>query len=147
MIDTISIPAIVGIGLALVAIYKYLIFPLFISPLSKIPNAHPTSAISSVWILWMRYTNRINSAVHAAHQKHGPVVLLAPDEISVNCVDGGIRTVYGGFEKTEMYFRIFGNYGLGQPILDKFDADAHRVSGFPTCSPLSTASLMPLVNV
>lgn len=41
-----------------------------------------------------------NRTVHAAHQKHGPIVRLGPNELSVNCVDGGIRTIYaGGFEK------------------------------------------------
>ena len=49
--------------------------------------------------------------MHAAHQKHGPIIRLGPNEISVNQVDGGIRTVYGGgFEKGEWY-RIFDNYG------------------------------------
>ena len=41
-----------------------------------------------------------NRTVHAAHLKYGPVVRLAPYELSVNCVDAGIRTIYaGGFEK------------------------------------------------
>ncbi|KLJ13509.1 unspecific monooxygenase [Blastomyces silverae] len=55
---------------------------------------------------------RGNRTIHKAHQKYGPIVRLGPSEISVNCVDGGIRTVYaGGFEKHDWYPRVFGAYG------------------------------------
>jgi hypothetical protein len=48
--------------------------------------------------------------VHAAHLKHGSVVRLAPNELSMNDI-GGLRTVYaGGFEKGQWY-SIFDNYG------------------------------------
>jgi len=107
-----NIPAIAGISLSLLAIYRYVIYPAFFSPLSKIPNAHPTSAISPAWILWTRLKSRENRAVHAAHEKHGSIVRLAPNEISVNCVNGGLRTVYGGgFDKPDWYPNIFDNYG------------------------------------
>jgi unspecific monooxygenase len=52
-----------------------------------------------------------NRAVHAAHEKHGSIVRLAPNEISVNCVNGGLRTVWGGFDKPDWYPNIFDNYG------------------------------------
>ncbi|EEH05962.1 conserved hypothetical protein [Histoplasma capsulatum G186AR] len=53
-----------------------------------------------------------NRTIYKAHQKYGPIVRLEPSEISVNCVDGGIRTVYaGGFEKRDWYPRVFGAYG------------------------------------
>lgn len=99
--------------LAALAIHKYILYPAFLSPLSKIPNAHPTSCISSAWILWVRLKRRENRTVHAAHEKHGPVVRLGPNEVSVNCVDGGIKTVYtGGFEKDDWYHNMFDNYGF-----------------------------------
>ena len=50
--------------------------------------------------------------MNEAHQKLGPIVRLAPSEISINCVDKGIKTVYsGGFEKHEWYPRVFGSLG------------------------------------
>lgn len=53
-----------------------------------------------------------NKTIHDAHQRCGPIVRLGPGEVSINCVDGGIRTVYaGGFEKHDWYPRIFGAYG------------------------------------
>lgn len=93
------------------AIYKYIIYPAFISPLSKIPNAHPSSPFSPLWILIKRFCEEENRTIHAAHVKHGDIVRLGPNEISVNCVDDGIRTIYtGGFEKWPWYHQ-FDNFG------------------------------------
>ncbi|KAI4187931.1 MAG: hypothetical protein LQ348_003994 [Seirophora lacunosa] len=101
--------AVVGIAYA---IYKFFIYPVYKSPLSKIPPAHFTASWSPLWILWIRYTSIEVQTIHKAHLKHGPVVRLGPNEVSVNCVDGGLRTVYtGGFEKTYFYDQ-FENYGL-----------------------------------
>lgn len=92
--------------------YRYIFYPAFISPLSKLPNAHFTCSISGLWILWRRYQERELNTIFKSHQKHGPIVRLGPNEVSVNCVDGGIRTIYtGGFEKSDWY-SIFVNYEL-----------------------------------
>lgn len=86
--------ALIAFGAAiLVAVYRYVILPVFVSPLSKIPAAHPTSSLSPAWILWTRWRGRENATVLAAHERLGPLVRLGPNEISVNCVNGGIRTV------------------------------------------------------
>lgn len=93
-------------------IYKYIIYPVFLSPLAKIPSAHPSSSISPLWILYKRYHELENNAIHTAHAKHGDIVRLGPNEVSVICVDDGIRTVYsGGFEKWAWYENQFNNYG------------------------------------
>lgn len=95
--------------LSAVAAYKLIIYPAFISPLAKIPTANRLASFTSAWILWIRYTQKENRTVRAAHDKYGPVVRLGPREISINCVDDGIRIVYGkGFEKTGFY-SIFAN--------------------------------------
>jgi hypothetical protein len=100
------------LALAGIALYKFILYPAFLSPLSKIPNAHPTAPFSEAWILWTRYSMRNNRATLAAHQRYGPIVRMAPNELSINCVDGGIRTVYaGGFEKHDWYPRLFPSYG------------------------------------
>lgn len=74
-------------------VYRYVIYPVLLSPLCRIPLAHPTACLAPLWILWIRYVGRENVTVHAAHIRLGPLVRLGPSEISVNCVDGGIRTV------------------------------------------------------
>ncbi|KAI9838354.1 MAG: hypothetical protein M1819_005622 [Sarea resinae] len=108
-----GLSALTAIALVIALIYRFLIYPFFLSPLAKIPNAHPTSPLSPLWILWTRYQCRENRTVNAAHEKYGPIVRLAPNEISVNSVEGGIRTVYsGGYDKHEWYSNLFDNYGV-----------------------------------
>jgi unspecific monooxygenase len=101
-----------GIGILLLLCYKFLIYPTFVSPLSKIPNAHFSSPLSPLWILWIRKSRLENRTLLACHEKLGPIIRLGPSDISLNCLDGGIRTIYsGGFDKHDWYPRIFDNYG------------------------------------
>lgn len=107
------IPLIALISLVISAFYKLVIYPVFFSPLSPIPNAHWSAPFSRLWILSYRLVSRDTFAVHAAHQRKGPIIRLGPNEISVNSVDGGIRTVYaGGYEKGDWYLNVFSNYGV-----------------------------------
>lgn len=98
--------------LLLLLIYRYVIFPVFLSPLSKIPNAHSSVPILPLWIWSKRRNNKTGvRTLFALHQRLGPVVRLAPNEISVNSPDA-LRTVYiGGFEKHRWYLDTFINYG------------------------------------
>ncbi|KAF2674008.1 putative cytochrome P450 monooxygenase [Microthyrium microscopicum] len=90
-----------------------LIFNAFTSYRSKIPAAHWSANFSSAWILWIRYIFKEVSTIDQAHSKLGPVIRLAPHEVSVNCVKGGILTVYaGGFDKHPWYANLFDNFGI-----------------------------------
>ncbi|MCJ1341605.1 hypothetical protein MMC09_006901 [Bachmanniomyces sp. S44760] len=94
-------------------LYKLIVYPLFLSPLSTIPNAHPSSAVSPIWILWIRYMGSQNETLYQLHQKLGPIIRVAPRELSVNCVKAGVRRIYaGGFEKHSWYPNQFNNYGV-----------------------------------
>lgn len=107
------IPLAAGIALIFITVYKLIVFPAFISPLARIPNIHWTAPLSPLWILFHRQQQNDTTTIHAAHARHGPVIRLAPNEISINSVDGGIRTVYaGGFEKGDWYSNVFSNYGV-----------------------------------
>ena len=119
------IPTIALLILLTLLIYRFLIHPIFLSPLSRAPNAHWTSSIFPAWILYHRLLQRDTPAVHSAHQEHGPVVRLAPNELSLNCVEGGIRTIYaGGYEKGDWYSNVFSNYGV-QPMFAMPEHGAH----------------------
>ena len=108
-----SLLSVTSIGvtlLAFTAVYKYFIHPAFVSPLARIPSAHWSAPFSNLWILWIRYKNKENRTVYAAHKSLRPIIRLGPAELSVNDVNG-LRTIYaGGFEKGEWY-SIFNNYG------------------------------------
>lgn len=81
------------------------------SPLRTIPNAHFTTPVSRIWILWIRFTGKEFSKCLELHNRLGPVIRIGPREISVNCIEGGVRTVYGGnWEKSSMYDN-FTNFG------------------------------------
>ncbi|CAG7923832.1 unnamed protein product [Penicillium olsonii] len=104
-----------SLAIALVAAlvcYKTIIYPFFISPLAKIPNAHWSAPFTPAWMLWRRFTSRNNRTIQDLHERLGPIVRLGPSEISINCVDGGIKSVYtGGFEKHDWYPRVFASFG------------------------------------
>jgi len=107
---SLSIPVIGLFVLLFLGIFKFIINPIFFSPLSKVPNAHWTSPFAPAWILWIRFYSKENRTLHAAHLKYGPVLRVAPNELSVNDISS-VRTVYtGGFEKGQWY-SIFDNYG------------------------------------
>ncbi|KAK2031483.1 cytochrome P450 family protein [Colletotrichum zoysiae] len=92
-------------------LYHFVIHPLFLSPLSKIPVPHWSCHISPLWILYTRKTNCQNGTLHQAHRRLGPVLRIAPNELSLDGYDA-LKTVYqGGFEKDEWY-SIFDNYGV-----------------------------------
>lgn len=102
----------IGIGVsALVVVYRYVIFPSVVSPLSKIPNAHFTAPVLPLWMWWIQHQGRVNRTTLALHQKLGPVVRIAPNELSVNSA-AGLKAIYisGGFEKTGWYADIFSNF-------------------------------------
>lgn len=118
---------IIGISfLLLLLLYKYLIAPVFLSPLSKIPNAHFSTPVSSQWIDSERKGCSGTRTIYSLHQKHGPIVRLGPNELSV-CTPAALRTIYvGGFEKTRWYFDLFSNYGTPN-IVSMLDYRPHSV--------------------
>ncbi|MCJ1397781.1 hypothetical protein MMC11_000977 [Xylographa trunciseda] len=97
------------VAILLLSTYHYIVFPLLISPLSKIPNAHLTSFLP-FWVWWKRRTGFENRSIFAAHQQHGPIIRLGPTEVSVASLDG-LRQIYtGGFDKDPWYIGEFRNY-------------------------------------
>jgi hypothetical protein len=93
--------------------YRYIIYPVFICPLSKIPNAHFTAPVCPLWMWWNRRGGCEGTrSIFLAHQHKGPIVRLGPNEVSVASVDG-LRQIYvGGFTKPKWYAEQFMNYGL-----------------------------------
>ena len=111
----------------MVSFYRYILQPVFISPLRKIPAAHPLAAISEIWIWYMRWIGQENSAIQIAHDQKGPIVRLSPSELNVNFVDGGVRTIYhgksGGYAKHTWYdrFAYFGYESLNLTVLTSYE--------------------------
>jgi unspecific monooxygenase len=99
--------------LLILFIYKFIFLPIFRHPLRHIPSAHWFIPLfGDTWITWQRYQERNNRVTYGAHLKYGSVVRMGDNELSVNCVDNGIRTIYsGGWEKHVWYPQRFASYG------------------------------------
>ncbi|KAL8637389.1 MAG: hypothetical protein Q9228_005330 [Teloschistes exilis] len=98
-------------GLSIVALYFGIIQPYFFSPLSKIPNAHILAPLTTVWIQTKRYRGQDNKVVNQAFHRKGPIVRLGPNDIAVNTLEKGVKTVHGGgFYKPDWY-SFWVNYG------------------------------------
>ncbi|RFU28663.1 hypothetical protein B7463_g7689, partial [Scytalidium lignicola] len=110
MSASLGIGAVLSTLIALYLFTKFFIHPLLLSPLSRIPAAHPTAGFSGLWISYQRYVGREVRSIHDAHRRLGPVVRLGQNEISVNSVEG-VRVVYT-FDKPVWYKRAFDNYGV-----------------------------------
>ncbi|KAH8663873.1 cytochrome P450 family protein [Ilyonectria robusta] len=92
-------------------IYQYALYPVFVSPLRKLPAAHWTCHFCSLWILLARKNKQENNSLFKAHLEYGPVVRIGPNEVSADGVEA-IRAIYqGGFEKG-FWYTIFDNYGV-----------------------------------
>ncbi|EAL86675.1 hypothetical protein LV164_002476 [Aspergillus fumigatus] len=105
-------------------LYKILISPYFLSPLSKIPNAHFTAPISDYWIERKRRSGEEVLTIYNLHREHGPVVRLGPNELSVNSL-GGLHVIYtGAFEKHSFYRDTFVNF-LTDNLVGMLPNDSH----------------------
>lgn len=91
--------------------YRCCLYPAVLSPLARLPNAHPLSPFTSIWFENIRKNQRVCKTIYQAHRKHGCIVRLSPTEISVASLEG-LRKIYiASLEKTEWYLEEFMNYG------------------------------------
>lgn len=79
------------------------------STLRQIPNAHWSSSFSSIYQLKLKLDSCENRTRLALHRRLGPVVRIAPQELSVNIIEGGVSTIFGlkYFDRSEFYKRAF----------------------------------------
>ncbi len=108
-------------------LYHFIIYPLYLHPLSKIPGPKLAS-LTNFWIYYQSWNEKRNSITHKLHEKYGPIIRIGPNEISINDVDY-IKKIYvtGNFDKSWFYGN-FGNYGCknGFSILDKKNHQLRR---------------------
>jgi len=103
---------VVGIAFCL---YTLVLYPFAFSPLRAIPG--PWSFAISKWRLaYEDWTGSRTRKIYLLHQKYGPVVRIAPNEVSFNSLSA-LRAIYGpgsGFERTSFYqmFDVYGRKNL-----------------------------------
>jgi hypothetical protein len=75
------------------------------SGLKDVPNAHWSVPYSRLWLLSIRWRKLENRSRIHIHRRLGPVVRLGPCDVSVNCIDEGIRTIYSSkFDKDPAFY-------------------------------------------
>jgi unspecific monooxygenase len=117
---------VLGACLALFSLlYWFLLYPIFFSPLGKIPAAHWSAKFSSIWSLWMRYQGTELDCLLKAHESYGPIVQVGPKDLSISSYKNGVRKVYdAGFGKPTSWFSIF-NY-FGYDVSHVLDQERYR---------------------
>lgn len=119
------------IGLAIALLLGYLLYrdmlhPALISPLSKLPAAHPSSHFASTWIWWRRRTGRESRSIFAAHQRCGPIVRLGPNEVSIASQEGLHKIYFGRFAFTRTEWVLpFRNYNGTPNLVTMLDPREH----------------------
>ncbi|RAQ44815.1 cytochrome P450 monooxygenase [Aspergillus flavus] len=97
-------------SILLVGLY---LFKRLSSPLAKVPGPWYTN-LTSFCLKYHEFTATRRLFVHRLHKKYGPVVRLAPNEVSFASLDA-IREIYAsggsGYDKTE-YYDLFRQYGI-----------------------------------
>lgn len=105
-----SLLLLIGVLLPL-AIYCFVIHPLYIHPLHIIPG--PRFFALTRWRLaWEDLQSRRTRTIHALHQRYGPVVRIGPNEIHFNSLSA-LKKIYGPgspYGRTSFY-RMFDAFG------------------------------------
>ncbi|KAI0917634.1 hypothetical protein AcW1_007207 [Taiwanofungus camphoratus] len=95
---------------AFLRVLYILLYRLFRSPLASLPGPWYTS-LSQLPLMYYEFTRRRRRWVHSLHLQYGPVVRVAPDEVSFATWDA-VKEIYvdaGGYDKTSFY-HLFDNY-------------------------------------
>jgi hypothetical protein len=87
------------------------------STLSQITNAHLSTPYSRYWLIWLKRRGHEHRTRHKAHERLGPIIRLAPNEISVNCIENGVQIIYGGAFKKAAWYLNFLNYGYVENLV------------------------------
>ena len=81
------------------------------SPLAGLPGPK-FAALTRLVLMWQEFTRRRTTWVHTLHERHGPIVRIAPDEVSFASWEA-VKEIYvsggTGYDKTT-YYRFFDNY-------------------------------------
>jgi unspecific monooxygenase len=75
------------------------------SSLNDIPNAHFSVPYSRLWLLSVRWRKMGNRSRIHFHRRLSPVFRIGPRDVSVNCIDDGVRTIYSSkFDKDASFY-------------------------------------------
>jgi len=120
LIAAISIAGLVGL----------VIERLFLSPLAKIPGPK-LAALTQWWMIYHEFNGDRTVTIHKLHRKYGPVVRVAPNEVSFISPEG-VKDIYGAgstFPKSHFYdlFQYYGERNMFTTLTKKEHGDRKKM--------------------
>ncbi|KAI1213085.1 cytochrome P450 3A13 [Annulohypoxylon truncatum] len=119
------------LGPAFLALLGLYVWRSIASPLRKVPG--PRISLFTSWVLkYHEFHAHRTTYVHSLHQKYGPVVRIAPNEVSFASLEG-VKEIYGsggsGYNKTEFYdlFTVYGRRTMFSTLNKEDHAKRKRV--------------------
>ncbi len=102
----IRVAGLIGLPLLCLAIYR-----LWLSPLARLPGS-TLCALTRLPLMYHEFTAQRRMFIHALHLKYGPIVRVAPDEVSFATREA-VKEVYAtggsGYDKSDFY-QLFSNF-------------------------------------
>ncbi|CAK7211385.1 hypothetical protein SBRCBS47491_001108 [Sporothrix bragantina] len=94
LLETIQMvpPAHIAVSAGILALAS-LIYQLFFSPLAHLPGPRIT-VLTRLWIIYYEFKGNRTVVIDQLHENYGPVVRVAPDEVSFNSAEA-LRDIYG----------------------------------------------------
>lgn len=108
----------------LLALYKLVVYPFFISPLRSIPGPY-WHRISRIPAIYAQLTNRWVKRVHDLHHHYGDVIILSPTEISCNGDAKYINDIYVKNMPKSKFYENFRCHGFKDNIFASLENDRH----------------------
>ena len=110
-----SLLLLVSIATLVAWVYKLFIYPIYLSPLSRIPGSK-LYAVTKWRLAWEDWTGQRTRTINDLHEKYGTAVRTGPNEVHFNSLSA-LRTIYGpgsGFGRTAFYqmFSVYGKQNL-----------------------------------
>ena len=112
-----SQPCLVFIAGILYVVYYYLLQPFYFSALRKVPGPY-FYRVSYLPSLNAQRVGCWIDTVHKLHQKYGDVVVLSPNEISMNGKSEYIKDIYVRNFKKGSFYAQFSNFGKPNPFCE-----------------------------
>jgi unspecific monooxygenase len=104
--------------------YQLVIYPFFVSPLRKIPGPY-MFRISKLPALHYQRTNQWVFLVHELHKQYGDVVILSPNEISLNGNPQYLNDLYTKNFPKLTFYENFRNHGHRDNMFSSLENERH----------------------
>ncbi|EKG15585.1 Cytochrome P450, partial [Macrophomina phaseolina MS6] len=101
------------------------IYHAFLHPLSAIPGPK-LAAISRLWLFWADMSGHAHATIRHWHATHGPLIRIAPNELSVHSIDAYTTALYcqnTKFAKAPYFYVAFDN--PAGSVFSELDKHAH----------------------